>query len=272
MGGFRFAPGARYRMPVLFGPTVGPRQGPQGQTYDLTNAPFTQTSVRFLSEGAALDALLPERFALDGDPVVTVEHTILHDLGWLGGRAYSMLGVKLPVMFDGRDRVLRGDLLTVLWENRPEPILSGREELGFAKLFCDLPEPQVVDTRRICRASWDGFTFCTLDLDDLAEAPVPQGAARDGTLHYAYRPPFDGATHEDCVTVMLSPAPRVPARAIEHRTGRARIAWHPATFEQLPTMFQVVNTLAALPVVEDLGGRVLRGAGRSDLADQHAVA
>ena len=73
MGGFRFAPGARYRMPVLFGPTVGPRQGPQGQTYDLTNAPFTQTSVRFLSEGAALDALLPERFALDGDPVVTVE-------------------------------------------------------------------------------------------------------------------------------------------------------------------------------------------------------
>lgn len=273
MGMFRFDPQARYRMPVLFGPTAGPRQGPAGETYDGTDAPFSVMAARFLSTAQALNALLPRGFALAGDPVVTVEHTILHDLAWLAGRSYSMLGVKLPVTFTGADETLTGALLTVLWENRPEPILSGREELGFNKLFADLPEPQTVGNTRTCRASWDGHGFFQMQLTGLAPAKPPKAQATDGTLHYAYMPPMgqDGS-HEGRTRVMLSPAPpATPSRIVAYETGEARLDFIRSSFQQMPTMFHIVNALADLPMLEMRGGFTLRGLGKSDLQEQRMV-
>lgn len=273
MAGFRFDPAARYRMPVMFGPTAGPRQGPQGQTFDSSDAPFTVMGVRFLSDRAALEALLPQGFELNGEPVVTVEHTILHDLQWLAGRSYSMLGVKLPVTFTGADETLTGALLTVLWENRPEPILSGREELGFNKLFADLPEPQIVGTSRRCRASWDGHGFFEMALTGLRSASPPKAAPSDGTLHYAYMPPMgQEGTHESRTRVMLSPNPPVtPSRIVSYEAGEAELSFTRSSFEQLPTMFHIVNALADLPVLEMRGGFTLRGLGKSDLREQRMV-
>lgn len=274
MGGFTFDPDARYRMPVMFGPTVGPRQGPQGQRYDGADAPFVVMGARFLSTEAALEAMLPPGFALDGAPIVTVEQTILQDLQWLAGRSYSMLGVKLPVVFTGASEVLRGQLLTVLWENRPEPILSGREELGFNKLYADLPDPQVVGDTQSCRASWDGHGFFEMRLTGLAEAQPPKPAPSDGTLHYAYMPAMgaDGS-HLSRTRVMLSPNPPVtPSRIVAYQTGEATLNFTRSTFEQVPTMFHIINALADLPMVEMRGGFTLTGRGKSDLAEQRMVA
>ena len=274
MAGVRFDPKARYRMPVLFGPTVGPRQGPHGQRYDGQDAPFEVMGARFLSTAEALEPLLPQGFALDGDPVVTVEHTILQDLQWLAGRSYSMLGVKLPVVFTGADELLRGPLLTVLWENRPEPILSGREELGFNKLYADLPAPEQVGTTRSCRASWDGHGFFRMRLHGLAPAKPPKAPASDGTLHYAYMPPMgqDGP-HQSRTRVMLSPSPpATPSRIVQYQAGEAELEFTRSTFDQVPTMFHIINALSDLPVVEMLGGFTLSGRGKSDLAEQRMVA
>lgn len=272
-GGFRFDPTRRYRMPVLFGPAPGPRQGPEGAHFDGTDAPFTVTAARFLSSPEALMALLPDGFTLSGDPIVTVEHTILHDLRWLAGRSYSMLGVKFPVTFAGAEETVTGPLLTVLWENRPEPILSGREELGFNKLYAELPEPQVTSNRRICRACWDGHGFFQMTLTGLTQAREPKRPPVDGTLHYAYRPPLgqDGP-HESRTRVMLSPTPaRVPSRTVDYRAGEAELAFTHSSFDQLPTMYPIVNALAALPIREMRGGYVLRGLGKSDLREQRVV-
>lgn len=269
---FTFDPAARYRMPVMFGPTVGPRQGPEGERFDGSNAPFSVTSVRFLSDAARLEALLPPGFVLNGAPVVTVEHTILHDLAWLAGRSYSMLGVKLPVVFTGAQETLTGALLTVLWENRPEPILSGREELGFNKVFCDLPEPMVVGNSRTCRASWDGFEFFNLRLTGLRAATPPAAAPTDGVLHYAYMPPMGGdSPHETRTRVMLSPAPSVASTVDLYQTGEAELTFNRASFVQMPTMFQIVNTLADLPVLEMRGASFLKARGKGDLNDQRMV-
>ncbi|MDK3018817.1 acetoacetate decarboxylase family protein [Pseudodonghicola flavimaris] len=269
---FSFDPAARYRMPVMFGPTVGPRQGPEGEVFDGSEAPFSVTTVRFLSDAARLEALLPPGFALNGAPVVTVEHTILHDLAWLAGRSYSMLGVKLPVVFTGAEETLRGALLTVLWENRAEPILSGREELGFNKVYCELPEPLVVGDSRTCRASWDGFEFFRLRLSGLRPATPPAPVASDGVLHYAYMPPMGREEpHEARTRVMLSPTPARASRVELYQTGAAEIAFAPARFDQMPTMFQIVNVLADLPVLEIRGASVLKARGKGDLRDQRMV-
>ncbi|MEZ5752128.1 MAG: acetoacetate decarboxylase family protein [Paracoccaceae bacterium] len=271
MGKFRFNPDARYRMPVIFGPVVGPRQAPDLGRYDPSTSPYTVTTVRFRTDPEAIDALLPERFTLDGEAVVTLEHTVLTNLGWLAGRGYTMLGVKFPVRFDGRDGAVRGDLLAVLWENLTAPILSGREELGFAKIHCDLPEAQEHGNRRICRASWDGFEFLEMTLDDLHDAPVPPSAPRDGILHYGYRPPLvPGRPHDDGVQVMLSPT--TPAPTVQrNRAGIAGLTIRRASFEQLPTMFHIVNALADLPPHEMLGGRVWHGTGKTDLSEQRPL-
>jgi len=272
MGRFRFDPNARYRMPVLFGPTVGPRQGPKGETFDGSGAEFTVASARFLSDSEALSALLPECFDLNGDPVVTIEHTVLHDLAWLAGRSYSMLGVKLPVMLNSSTGPMAGSLLTVLWENRPEPILSGREELGFNKVYCELPEATRVGDSALFRASWDGHRFFHLRLNGLQAATPPKAGASVGTFHYAYMPPMgrDDA-HETRARVMLSPSPAQPSTMLSYQSATPEFQFQRSSFEELPTMFQIVNGLASLPVNEILGGSLMRGRGKGDLSDQQEV-
>lgn len=269
---FRFDAKSRYRMPVIFGPTVGPRQGPNGEIFEGRDAPYTVTTIRFLSQADTLYALLPSGFDLAGEPIVTIEHTILHDLPWLAGRSYSMLGVKLPVSFEGADEQLQGALLTVLWENRAEPILSGREELGFNKVYCELPDPADKGRERICQASWDGFEFMWMRVFDLKNSPVAKPVRSDGVLHYAYMPPMgDNRPHEERTRVMLSPSPSEVIPPEVFQTGQAELKINKASFAQMPTMYQIVNVLADLPVLEMRGGSLLKSRGKGDLSDQRLL-
>jgi hypothetical protein len=69
----KFEPGLRYRMPVMFGPSISPRQGLAGVRYDSSDAPATCVSATFLTDAAPLEALLPPGFSLHGEPTLTVE-------------------------------------------------------------------------------------------------------------------------------------------------------------------------------------------------------
>ena len=70
---FRFIPGRMYRMPVVFGPGLGPRQGEQGRKFTSPDSHKTITrSISFLTNRTQLEELLPEGFAMRGEPVVTV--------------------------------------------------------------------------------------------------------------------------------------------------------------------------------------------------------
>lgn len=149
--------GLMYQMPYGFGPTAGPRQGPDYKPFDGSRAPHRwSAAVSFLTNRAYLDRLLPPRFDLIGDPVVTIEFTVFTELAWLAGRGYSMLQVRFPATYEGeRDRTV-GSFLPVLWENLADPILCGREELGFAKLWCELPSPRLWETGwHARRLGWD---------------------------------------------------------------------------------------------------------------------
>ena len=76
-----------YRMPTVFGPATGPRRGPDGRIFDCINSPkSTQISVSFLSSADQLKALLPDRFELAGEPIVTVKATCMKEIDWLAGR------------------------------------------------------------------------------------------------------------------------------------------------------------------------------------------
>ena len=89
------------------------------------------------------------------------------EIEWLAGRGYNTLGVSFPAIFNGeRDRA-KGGFLTVLWENLCDPILTGREQLGFSKIYCELPEPTVLRGETHFIASWLGLKFLDMKLTNM---------------------------------------------------------------------------------------------------------
>ena len=81
----------------------------------------------------------------------------------------------MPAIFHGQsDRVI-GDFLLIYWENMADPIITGRDDLGFGKLYCELPDFQIDENQAIATASWDGCEFARLELTgkrDVGELPV----------------------------------------------------------------------------------------------------
>jgi len=270
--------GRMYRMPWGFGPSTGPRMHVDGSTYDLSDAPRVTSAVNFLSDADALTALLPPGFSVLGEPVVTVDFTHLAQLEWLAGRSYSMLGVRFNARYLGTDDDASGPFLAVLWENRPEPVLTGREELGFAKLYCELPPERYVRGRRSYSASWDGHEFLRMHVEDLRDAeppaapPVSAAAQRRGTLHYRYLPRISRPGEAEVAQAVLTPnGGGCPARYEVFQRGAGKAEFRLSTWEQIPTMHHIVNTLARLPVREWRAAHysVIRG-GR-DFSDQQVL-
>ena len=261
----------RYRMPVVFGPSAGPRQGPTGGAFEMRDAPRTATTIRYLTDAGRLSALLPARCALDGDPVVTIEHSVLHRLDWLAGRGYSMLGVKFPARYSGRDGHARGPFLSVLWENRVEPILTGRDELGYPKLYCELPPMRESGGVRHLEATLDGHAFIRLRVQDLAPADPPANSAGDGVLLHRYLPGIQPRGEPSVDEMVLSPSGNSPMRYSGFWRGAGSVEFVRSTWEQLPTTFHIVNALADLPILEVRGATVAETLGAKDLADTHVV-
>ena len=112
---------------------------PDGRKFECVDNPKnTSISVSFLSDAKQLKALLPECFELGGEPVVSVYANYMKEIEWLAGRGYNILGVSFPAVFKGARDHVRGPFLSVLWENLCDPIITGREELGFSKIYCEM--------------------------------------------------------------------------------------------------------------------------------------
>lgn len=265
-------------MPTVFGPTPGPREGPDGAAFDGSATRRDCAALQFLTDEWRLRQLLPPGFLLEGEPVVSVEFTRLRQLEWLAGRGYNMLGIKLPARFEGRHDRARGHFLAVLWENRAEPIISGREELGFAKLYAELAGPRVLGTQHQYTASWDGHCFFHMQLE-LGQAEVvepttpaeqPTDGALSGTLHYRYMPKVSAPGQADVTQAVLTPA-RHPTGPIALQRGTGSLSFTRSRWEQLPTMAHIVNALADLPLIEVRAATRSMSRGASDLSDQQVL-
>ena len=273
---YKFKPGKMYRMPTHFGPLMGPRQGPDGRKFECKDNPkSTSVSVSFRSNPEQLEALLPECFELGDDPIVTVNANHMKEIEWLAGRGYAVLGASFPAVFNGKEEQVVGSFLSVLWENLCDPIITGREELGFAKIYCEISEPRITSTEAQVSAGWLGFNFLDIMVTNLSEPSGGGGGGggkrNDGTLHYKYMPKTGEWGTEDIAYPVLTPSTGGNGRQIERLTGDGTLKWNKARWEDLPTFYNVVNALADLEVVEYLGGTFSRSNGGKDLSDQRIL-
>lgn len=272
----RAAAGGIPRMPAFFGRQGGPRQ----RVADLSrhsNAEGT-TSATWLAvdaDAGQLEALLPRGFQVQ-EPVLIVEAASLRDLPWLAGRGYELVSVVVPVVFTVGRRPVRGRLELVTWENLADPIISGREELGFNKVYADEIAYRCEPSRHSVswNVGWGGTRFLEFEVTDLAPNPSEQTQTwRSGpTFHYRVlaRTGEWGALEVEQVTANTeAPAEMTPVLS---QSGRGSVRFSTATFEQLPTLAHIVNALAAAARDEVIGAGHSELRGWSDLRDMRIVA
>jgi hypothetical protein len=262
-------------MPVSFGPAYGPRSGIGGRTYKNAARKTTTYSVSFLTDREQLEAIVPPGFEVGAEPILTVTVVLLTELEWLAGRGYNIVTVTFPVVYNGEEDRAIGEFMPVLWENLADPIITGREELGYSKIYAEIPEPRVQDNRADCVAGWMGFKFLDLNIGNLIQLSPKEleefkehaGKQRnDGLMHYKYMPRTGNPTEPDVSYPTIWPSSGL-GNLREMWRGEGTVEFHKAAWEDLPTMVDVVNTLHNLEKVEYRGARVTKSVGGTDLSE-----
>jgi hypothetical protein len=261
-----------FRMPVAFGPSPGPRRGPDGNRYLAEDSAKTLScELSFLTDPAMLTTLLPPSFELRGDPIVTVAVGYHSGIAWLAGRSYNTFGVYIPATHCGSVRT-DGSFNAVLWENLTDPILTGRDELGIPKIYAEIPPLAVSGINAyVARASWLGFEFARLELRLQAPAEGEPEAPVYPILGYKYVPKTGALGEADCEYAIAVPGDDPSRRVIDCWEGSGSVTFFEAAWRDLPTQSHIVNKLAALPILETRSGRMSLSIGQKDLSDTHAL-
>lgn len=261
------------RMPTVFGPALGPRQTPSGGRYDPSETGLTEqviVRVAFTSTTDAVEALLPPRLELAGPPVVSISVSYLSNVAWLAGGGYNIVTVEVPATPTGGGDDPPGVFVPVLWENLADPIITGREELGMSKLYAEIPDLIRTDEGCICSCGWRGFEFLRLGVSGLESAGDATSVRKSRTVYnHKYIPATGRWGTPDVDYITITPPQDVVVR--ERLSGVAELAIRTATFEQLPTLFTIVNALAALPVLELHRGSVVECAVNSEGYEQRML-
>ncbi|KAF1933856.1 FAD binding domain-containing protein [Didymella exigua CBS 183.55] len=286
--------GLFWRMPTSFGPMPGPRQDFNGRPRDGSKATFRTASVKFKSSRTVLQNLFPTeklKFASQ-DTVVyaSFSATQLDNLEWLGGRGYSHFGLYIHGVQYTKDNgeTTTGTYLPILFENLADPILSGREELGFPKLFADLTIEHDEANNWSLSASWMGSRFASLTLSDPSE-PLDNGAAgatpapaqapapaEEGLFFHKHIPATGSIGSKERGQADVSYTAFLPndldAKTVERKVAKtlnakdAHILFDALDWKALPTLHHVIARLQEVPVYEVVEARIVEGTGVSDVS------
>ena len=249
-------PGVRYDMPAAFGPSVAPGLE---TGFDVHTAAFS-----YVTDDAALRALVPAWFTPVGGATVILTYTRMLGMHWMGGRNYNIVSVGTPAEYRGDDEVVSGRYTLAIWESDAAPVLAGRELMGSPKRVADIPDVEIraKDFAIECReydallVRGEAHGFASVDDEELARL---QEAGRTAVgLNWKHVPGLDGEPDADYPTALYMTHPIVAAW---HGEGTVEFARPTAT--EAPYSGHIVRTLGQLPVIERRGVLVTETAGSS---------
>ncbi|KAL2135111.1 hypothetical protein VTI74DRAFT_9704 [Chaetomium olivicolor] len=272
----------RWRSPLSFGPMPSPRQDHFGQPIPSNDSKFTTYSVRFRSSATYLKTLFPTDAFGFASPGTVAEAsfrcTELQNMRWLGGGGYKYLGLWIHgVQYTRKDgSKVHGSFLVVLLESLADPIVTGREELGMPKLFCDINIETAADgkaaTTKI-QASWRGQTFLRIHMDELEEATSDQPSAIDVSAPpNGSSPPGPPRILEEEGTIFYRYVPAV-ARKVEraYRSQQSALEFMEGDWKNLPTLHQIAAGFAEIPIYGIVEAKTEQGVGVDDLSHAERV-
>jgi hypothetical protein len=289
----------RWRSPLSFGPMPSPRQDHFGRPIPAHDSRFTTYSIRFRTSATFLKTLFPTpEFSFAGPGTVaeaSFQCTELSGMRWLGGGGYKYLGLWIHgVQYTRKDgSKVVGSLLVVLLESLAGPIITGREELGMPKLFCDISiNAETEKGSASIECSWRGASFLRMQLDGLEEggaekteletngagagAPgAPPNPQEQGTMFYRYVPAVGKPGEADAAYAVLiregadSPTPRVVEKSRRSQDGKLEVT--EGDWDSLPTLHHIAAEFAEIPVYGVVEAKIEEGLGVDDLANAERI-
>jgi hypothetical protein len=257
-----------YRMPAVFGPAPGPRNVPAEKAHLRYSKDTTVLGVVALTDADLLARMLPPRCSLAGEPRIDVSVMYLTNIGWLAGRGYNIICVRIPAVFEGEQEIVRGSFCPVMWESMADPILTGREELGFPKINAEIPAASVLGGTWRGAGSWEGYRFFEIEAGGFQKRDAPP-AAPSPMFFYKYIPKTGEWGTAD-VEYMTATGTEVPAILHSSEVGTGRFAFHFARWEDMPTQYPIVNALAALPQQFE-GAYLVKSSEGGDVSSQRIL-
>ncbi|KAJ9618213.1 hypothetical protein H2203_009128 [Taxawa tesnikishii (nom. ined.)] len=252
-----------WRMPVSFGPAPGPRQALYtNRPQPARHSTFTTASIKFKTSRTFLQNLFPSKsFSFKSPGTVayaSFSQTTLGKMEWLGGSGYRHFGLYLH-----------------------DPIVSGRDELGMPKVFCEIDIRRREDSYRV-RTHWQGSMFGMFNLDELEQAdPATEagtigGEADYGILTYKYSPAVGERGKADAAYAVVVPHAEeskvVPSKVqAVWKSKKPNFRFDSLTQQDLPTLHHIVSKLAQIPIYECVSGKVVEGYGVPDVSAARRV-
>lgn len=264
--GLKFEDGKIYFMPVFWGPTSIMQDLDKGGAILHQPADVECLGVSFETNPEQIEALLPERFT-SIEPVISVQACEFKDIGWLAGHSYTLINISTPVHFEGKEHQVDGDLVLAMFENHADPIVAGREGIGYSKIYADMPKFSHYEGKYTAKASSWGFEFMKLQIDVNTEAPDAQrmmklAAQSQGKINYRYVPMIDDVTKAEISYPVFNPKKwEKPAdykweiKKPQMKFCSGTVEFKEPKWEDMPTWYRVGKGLADLEIKKYLGAQ-----------------
>jgi hypothetical protein len=271
-------------MPLAFGPAPGPRQDTFGNPHPSAYQTFSTASIKFKTSRTFLQNLFPTgSFAFKSPGTVAFSSfsvTSLDKMAWLRGSGYNHFGLYIHgVQYKKRDgTTVNGMYIPVLFENLADPIVTGRDELGMPKIYCEIDIERSSKSYDM-QASWRGASFASIniaDLDVFDKGTSATGGEQENELVYKYIPAVGEKGKADGEYAIVVPHAEEVKKFPSTVTSvmmlkKASIRFHRLDKERLPTLYHVVETLSEIPIYEILGAMVVEGLGGRDLSSARRI-
>lgn len=261
-GKFEFKDGWTYRMPLHF--IVRP--------FDHNNrvvfSDVLMLKVEQQTDMDVLAAFVPPEFEILR-PSVIWSYANCRGVDFLSNGDYRIFQASVPVKYVGGDRELTGVYPLIIWEDDPIPILGGREEDGMPKLYCNISSDRHYENHWFTSAALYSETMARMDFHEKNEAGADEvrAAADDPVTNnfgYRYIPLVEkgGASTKGPI---LYPQEMHP-KQIWHGEGSVQVVVPDAWYKN-PSMYQILEGLASLPVRGFTGAARIKGSLRLCIAD-----
>jgi len=237
----KIEPGTKYDMPVAFGKSIYTA---------VTHVPELQLiSTSFETTPEAIESLMPRHLAPGERSIVYVNRLRYRGIDYLAGRGYEEFVVAVNARHEHDGKVINAPYVVCVWVDQVPSILSGREALGYPKLYADIPQLIDYEGRKRFEASEYGTKFLSGEVRNLRELPQTAVSKINASLseyNFAWKY-IQGP--EDTVDADYITLTRMSWDYKRAWIGEGEAHFHPGPFEEIPASHAAVNGLAALPVL-----------------------